>query len=278
MKSLSADLLSHLSGTATTLALCWTVRRRDGVAFSFTDHDQDLTVGGTTYKAAVGYQRTELETQHSLDDGNTMELTVVLDDAAIAEPDLRAGLFTRAAVEVSVANWAQPAQGTMTVVKGWLGEVEISAGVATVQLYGLEHLLTLDRGETVTPTCRADFGDDRCGKDLDPLRVTAAVSSVVSRRTFNTTLVAADRYFDAGNLTWTSGANADLKQEVRRFNATDGQVQLYLPMPFGVEAGDAFTIVPGCAKSLAACKSWSNVVNFRGEPHVPGNHRIFQAS
>ena len=37
-----------------TLAWCWRLARRDGVAIGFTSHDRDLVIGGLAYRAAPG--------------------------------------------------------------------------------------------------------------------------------------------------------------------------------------------------------------------------------
>jgi uncharacterized protein (TIGR02217 family) len=42
-------------------------------------------------------------------------------------------------------------------------------------------------------------------------------------------------------------------------------------MPYAIAPGDAFTVHPGCDKRLATCRDiFANVLNFRGEPFVPG--------
>ncbi len=42
-----------------------------------------------------------------------------------------------------------------------------------------------------------------------------------------------------------------------------------------MQAGDAFTIRPGCDKSFATCRAkFDNAVNFRGFPHVPGTDQV----
>jgi hypothetical protein len=58
MKSISAALAQHLAGEVTTLATCWQITRRDGVALGFTDHVRDLVVDSVTFNAASGYTRT----------------------------------------------------------------------------------------------------------------------------------------------------------------------------------------------------------------------------
>jgi hypothetical protein len=82
-------------------------------------------------------------------------------------------------------------------------------------------------------------------------------------------------YFDFGLLTMTSGANAGISREVKQY--TPGQITLAMPFPYAVVAGDSYSLVPGCDKQLVTCRdTYDNVVNFRGEPYLPGVDRIVQ--
>jgi uncharacterized phage protein (TIGR02218 family) len=84
-------------------------------------------------------------------------------------------------------------------------------------------------------------------------------------------LTGANDHYNFGQLTWLTGGNAGSSIEVKRWNATSRQVVLFLPMPFDLAVGDTFTILPGCDKTIGTCNTkFSNVLNFRGEPHVPG--------
>lgn len=76
-------------------------------------------------------------------------------------------------------------------------------------------------------------------------------------------------YFAYGTLKWLTGANAGYTMEVKQF--APGIVTLALPMEFPIVAGDTYTITAGCDKQFGTCKArYNNVVNFRGEPYIPG--------
>lgn len=84
-------------------------------------------------------------------------------------------------------------------------------------------------------------------------------------------------YFDYGLITFDTGANAGLSMEVKAY--TTGQIVLQLPMPHPVEVGDTYTLIAGCDKSMATCRDrFSNLVNFRGEPYLPGLDKIVQVA
>ncbi len=82
-------------------------------------------------------------------------------------------------------------------------------------------------------------------------------------------------YFDGGLITFTSGLCDGFSQEVKAF--VPGQITLHLPMPYALAAGDTYSMVAGCDKSLDTCRDrFNNVVNFRGEPYLPGIDKVLQ--
>jgi uncharacterized phage protein (TIGR02218 family) len=85
-------------------------------------------------------------------------------------------------------------------------------------------------------------------------------------------------YYQFGIVTWLTGLNAGLSMEVKSY--VPGQVTLALPMPYAISDGspiDTFTISAGCDKSMTTCRDrFNNIVNFRGEPYLPGIDKIIQ--
>jgi hypothetical protein len=82
---------------------------------------------------------------------------------------------------------------------------------------------------------------------------------------------AIDGWFAGGVLTWEAGPNAGRSIEVKSWTQATGQLELFLPMGYAIESGDVFRIHPGCDKRLETCiDRFANVLNFRGEPYVPG--------
>ena len=50
-----------------------------------------------------------------------------------------------------------------------------------------------------------------------------------------------------------------------------GAIELFLPMVSPIQVGDTYKLSAGCDKSTDACKNkFDNILNFRGEPFVPG--------
>ena len=274
MKAATAALSAHLGQEVTTLATCWRVTRKDGVEFFFTDHDQDIDFDGQMYKASTSYSRTAIANDSSMAVDN-LDVDGVFDAAAITEQDMRAGKFDHAEVRVFLVNWADPAMGALKMRRGWFGEVMLTEqGAFRTELRGMAQALQQRIGEIYSPECRADLGDHRCKVDLAPLTRTGAVTSATDRADFFAMLDGAptpDGWFNGGALTFTSGENAGRTTEVKSWTAATGRIELFLAVGYAIAAGDSFTVYPGCDKRLETCIGrYNNVVNFRGEPYVPG--------
>lgn len=83
-------------------------------------------------------------------------------------------------------------------------------------------------------------------------------------------------YFSYGELVWTSGDNEGYRMEVKKSSV--GAIELVLPMPYAIKAGDTYTVTAGCDRLPGTCKNrFNNLIHFRGEQFIPGPDRIFRS-
>ncbi len=277
MKKLSFELQNHLNGELTTLAYLVKLTRKDGIVKGFTTHDQDLTLDGVLYAADGSLTPSAIESRAGLAVAN-LEVTGILDNEALSDRDIEAGLYDFARVDVYACNWADLAQGAVHLRRGWLGQITRAGTHYVAELRGLHDLLQRPIGETYTPECRFDLGDARCGINLAALAAAGSVSYVLDNATFiDEAQSAAAGALAYGVLTWTSGMNAGRAMDVKAWDSETRQVTLWLPMPNVLQAGDAYTVTPGCDKRFATCKKmFSNGVRFGGFPFVPGVANILK--
>lgn len=92
-----------------------------------------------------------------------------------------------------------------------------------------------------------------------------------------------DDWFTYGAVKWETGDNAGIAMEVRSFEGDSESspvtqtIELLVDTPFDISVGDKLSISPGCDKLLATCRDkFDNVLNFMGEPYVPGNDVLGQ--
>ena len=278
MRTIPADLASHLSGDVTTLCHCWKLRRRDGQAFGFTDHDCDLAFADVTFVARTGLEAAEASAELGFAVGGG-EVSGALIAAGITERDIASGLYDDAAIETWLVDWRDP-NARVLLDAGSIGEIRREDGAFVAEIRGVMHRLDEERGRLFRATCSADLGDPACGIALGGSAYTG-LGTVT--RTDGALAVAAsgigfsDGWCTGGQITFVTGANAGLGVEVkahRRTGAT-AEFDLWQRATQPIAVGDTFRVSAGCDKRHATCRAkFRNAVNFRGFPHMPGNDFI----
>jgi uncharacterized phage protein (TIGR02218 family) len=291
-KTISSELKTHIAGDLTTVCTCWRIARVDGPELFYTNHDVDVVFDGDTYEADEGWVPTGLEAKEDLSVDN-MEAVCFLRATKFNEADVAAGLYDYATLDVFIINYEDTSMGVMYLAQGWiLGQVQIRDQVAQVEVRSKSQLLQQNVVELYSPGCRAELGDSRCGVVLDSAFTdSGAVTDVTGRSIFTNSAWAvsgasggSDPY-KFGKLTWTtsgssgggSNLNDGFSMEVKSFDFDIGEFTLFSAMPYEITVGDTFDVMFGCDKSLATCRDvFDNVVNFRGEPHLPGTDKVFE--
>lgn len=272
MKSISNALKQHLSNEVTSVCMLWKITRRDGQIFGFTDHDTDIVLDGITYLASTGFTPTDIETTAQLNVDN-LEIEGVLNSDTITDTDLVAGKWDYAAIEVKLVNYTDLTQGSMWMRAGHLGEVKTGRVTYYAELRGKLQNLQQTIGRVFTSSCNANFCDSRCGLSKATYTTNGTIDSVTNAKTFHSAdLTQADGYFKGGLVEFLTGDNAGVKMEVKDFTA--GIITLQESLIYPIFAGDTFSVLAGCDKTFAKCKTFNNTVNFRGFPHLPGRDKI----
>lgn len=262
-------MTSFLERALTTAALCWRLERRDGIALGFTTHDRDLERDGLVYRAAPGM----LPSAISLSDGfeaDSLDVQGALTSDAIRGDDLIAGRWDGAAVSVFMVDWSAPSGERLYLASGELGEITIKGDAFEAALKGAAAVLDAPAVEMTSPECRASLGDRRCRVDMAGRTRMTRIASVVDDHLIDVAEAAAGNAYGYGRMRWLSGANSGLQTAILR--SAGARLTLREPPPFIASPGDLIEIREGCDRRLATCRTrFGNVVNFRGEPHLPGN-------
>lgn len=278
MRTLPAGMQAHLDTGATTLCWCWRVTRTDSTVLGFTDHDKDVVFDGTTFRHLTGFSAGEVVSTLGLSVDN-LDVEGALSAVEITEEDLVAGLYDDAEIELWRVNWEDVSQRVL-MRAGNLGEVERDKVYFRAELRGIAHRLQQPQGRLYSATCDATLGDSRCGVDLDDpaYKGTGTVTEATGSRIAASGLSAFERdFFARGKITFTSGSNAGLTFDVRAHSVGQSATFLYLwqAPTMAAAVGDTFDVTAGCDKRFETCKAkFSNGVNFRGFPHIPGSDAL----
>lgn len=279
MRNLATPFINSIRAGVTTLAFCWQLALKDGRVLGFTTHDQPLVIDGVTYSAESGILPSAFQQDLSLNTDDA-ELKVLFDDDRISEQDLISGALTGAEYYYFLVNYEQlpsslaanPAE-CLLLSYGSLGEYgadELGFNAAALSL--IDRLAEKQPLQT-SPVCRATLGDTRCKVNLAPFTHILSVVSCPDRRslTLPSTFAKPDGYFRNGTLEFLDGQNNGAIVKIADYDNTTKLLTLYTPVFFPVLTGASVRAVAGCNKTIATCNDkFGNVVNFRGEPHLPG--------
>lgn len=256
--------MSGADSLLTTIGLCLTLERRDGTGSAMTSHDRPITVEGVTFEPQPGLM------PNSVQQGDTdlpvSEISGAIQASSLSSEDLMSGRWDRARMTLAAACW-ETGEHVAELSAGQLGEVEINDGSYTVEVAaGL-----LSSGKPVcpvtSPECRASLGDKRCRVDLAPLRKRASITRMEGTWLHMDAEIGDD--FRLGSLRVLDGSLCGWSTVVVDTSATS--LRLRENMPLAPVPGTRVMITQGCDKRAETCRSrFKNMINFRGEPHVPG--------
>lgn len=279
MRQLPASLAASLASGATTLARAWRLTRRDGTVLGFTDHDRDLVFDAITHRAVTAFEASEMTVTAGLN-VDASEVSGALVAPGLEEGDLAAGIYDAATVEQWVVDWTNVADRVLMSV-GVVGEVTREGPAFKAEVRSRTHVLAQEQGRLTASLCDARFGDHRCKADASGAgrKVLGSVAGVDGPRVLIPSGVGAiaEGMLSRGTLRVMSGAGLGLSFDIALDQGLGALRRLTLwqvPMK-PLAAGDQIELVVGCDKRFATCRDvFSNAVNFRGFPHLPGIEQV----
>ena len=282
MRNWPAALIAHLQlPVTTTCRLLW-IKLYDGRGYGMTSLDRDVVYQGVTYQASNGIDSSVIATDSglSVDNGEAYSLFSAPTGGGITLQMIDAGELDDAQWRMMLVNWADLSMGHGLLDAGDVGNVTTEQRAAyNVELVSYVMRLRQPIGGLDSRTCRATFGNPQdgqlgCGVNADALWQAGAVTGVSTsepRRVFADSTLLITPQPIPGRVQWLTGQNAARNRlyQVEAYSSVSGTIALIEALPYDVQPGDTFRIRPDCAKTLAACKSYGNVLNMKAEPYIP---------
>ncbi len=268
----------------------------------FTSNSRDMTLAGhsgVVFKSAAGLTPSAIEQR--LNEAVNLELTGIFTEDTFTRDDVLNGYWDFGEIEIFSAPWDTPAMGELLHFRGNLGEFKDYESFFTAEGRGMIARLSANPTAVTTRTCRVrQFKDSKCGFTGD----TVTIDSITYSLTLNSTEASWYRtgawgrmigievgagtttlplgnpippsgFFNNGVLTINSGEHAGLKREILGYDYSSetGTINLSVKRSFPTfEEGaiGSITLEAGCNRTLEDCRKYNNVINFRGEPYIPG--------
>lgn len=266
-----------------TIVYAMRIVARSGETIRLVQYPRNLVMSGQTYFSDSGYQFTGVLSSSSMA-ASMVDNDGIFTAQGISKVDVQTGKWDGALGYVFATSWQNPVEDEEPIGKFIVGKMSLMDDKYKMELMQLIDALNQPTGRTVTPLCVWTLFDEtldgeqipnhrsKCRLNIDDYRIDGVVVTAVSNRQQFTAaaLTQPDDWFGAGWLKWTAGNNSDLRSVgIRDFSA--GVITLTSPLPYEVQLGDTFDIIPGCRKRADedCFDKFDNVINHGGFRRVP---------
>lgn len=289
-KTIPAALLAHKAQQVTTICRLLKVICKDGTQFGFANLDIDVSYNdlldanspgsALLYRSANGFipARMQNVAGTSVDNSDMAGLVSEASSLGITEAEIRSGKLDFADAWVYEVNYEDLTPGRHEIIaRGNCGRVSMAEDGFRAEFRSLTQRLKQTIGEVTSITCRAQFGDARCGKTRTWTNATVtSVSGTEPDRIFTCSgLAGATDFYVPGVVEILSGDHTGLQVEVEAFSS-GGIITLMFPLYFPAFVGMLIRISQDCTKDFdddahGCLYHWSTdrTLHFRGEPKLP---------
>ncbi|HBD11368.1 MAG TPA: hypothetical protein DCZ13_04420 [Porticoccaceae bacterium] len=276
------------------IVYCVRIESAGGSIVRLVAYPFDLTMSnGEVYKTDSGYQFTGFNAKNNLSP-SVIDLEGILAVAGVSRADIMAGVWDDARAYTFATSWAAPVDDEEPIAKFIVGKVRLEDSRYVAELMHLIDAVNQSVGRTFGPLCPWTLYDEtldgetlpyqqsRCtgprsapdGPSLAADKVTGTVTHVTSRSVWrDSSRAEAADHFGAGAMRFTSGNNSGVRSQEIKSHAANGTITLFLDMPYDIQVGDSYEMIPGCRKRFSEdCQTkHSNGINFGGFPSVPAS-------
>lgn len=252
----------------------------EGANFYWTSWDSDLAYASTSYLSKAPWL-----TRSKWNVTNTMEvptleiylraLTAGFNGGAQIQEQIHNGLFDGATILLSRAYMETPgstsALGAIPLFGGMVGSITIAGGKTTLTCKGKNNLLDQYAPRNVYQIgCNHNFCDVNCTLNATAYTAAYEVGSGATAAFIPWSGAAPSNaaLYANGVITFTSGPCSGQQRTI--MNGSSSGLNLAYPLYEVPNAGDAFTALQGCDKTLSTCQNvYDNLQHRRAFDFVP---------
>jgi len=292
-RNIPAGLASHIAQGATSLCELIVITPTIGSVLAFTNHTQNLTVGGQLHLSRPGMKVSLVKSNIKMEIDNS-EGQGFFQTGVITLGDILRGKFNDALFQRAFANYDSPGDGGYVFQSGYVGRVTVQDNVFSAELRSLLAVLSQPVGRILSRRCDARrLGDSRCKFDMTSTQagtgvqfrqnltvgtVISQIEFLVSGASLGNNGTGYDDWFRGGIVHWLTGNNAGYESEVSATTAGPG-LRLFNPPGLDIQSGDTMYAEAGCDRSMGHCQYKfrggtqpnGNLLNFRGFPYLIGD-------
>lgn len=270
-------------------AKCWQIiPTRVAVApFRFTDHQEPITFAdGQVFLSTGGMDSSAQERRAMLETVNA-NVRGIISDESITDEEMERGIFIDASVYEYIVDWRTPFLGVLDFNVFIARGVSYDGAIWNMELESTAEKLAEPTGDIWGPMCRVELFSQGLGKCNIPAAgflESNTIAATDGQTEFTTNAIVnpdwvTPSYGQDGRVTFYGGLNNGFSTRIKTYTYSGGPntavVTLQERTPYPMLVTEGVVMHPGCNKRATGhCQfRYDNVVNFQGEPYIPGGDR-----
>lgn len=236
---------------------------KDKQKLFLTSHSDCISVGKIDY---LPYSGLIVDAAELNDSGtNKMIISGIFEDEGISRT------INILDAEIKVMKYSTRLDHWLT---GYCKKMERDEGGFKIHLGFITDNLNKALVDCYSKTCRAEFGDKKCGVKKKEYEMVLQVKEVINNRTLVTDCDKPTGYFNLGEVVIkniiSASEDGDLKKEVENKFRIISQIGPLIELDRApMKIPNQIIAIPGCDKQFSTCcNKFHNAINFRGEPFL----------
>ncbi|MGB4191014.1 MAG: DUF2163 domain-containing protein [Rickettsiales bacterium] len=256
-----------------TIVTCWNLKLKNKKLLCFTDFDQDIEFEDKKYICGGYFTPSSIFSSNELAQDN-FSISGIIDGDIFSHEAFIRGDFNRSFLEIFTLDLKNLDKPKNILKTGWLGEIKYNQNSFESEVSTLSAKTNNIIGKCYSNSCRAEFADQFCKKNKADFSFSGAITEIITNNIFiDENRSEPNDYFTKGVIKFLSGGGKDASYNILAFE--NKKIILESAINLRIEIGDLYLITAGCDKSIMACiNKFSNALNFRGEPYIPGKHKL----
>ena len=259
------------------LSICLKIEINESY-YCYTNHDRNIKFEDFIYTPVQALKINNLLLNDELGEDN-ISLSIMFDNQDFNYYKANANKLISKRIELVILERDFVKQPRIKFVKAaYIGEISFHENICTIQASGISTKFNTKIGNVFSSSCRAILGDNKCGINLDKFSFKGEIHEIISNECIRLDdCKLPDLFFLGGILELSTGKSKNSKFII--YQHQDNFLHFKNRENSTFELFDKFIITPACDKTLQCCKDkFSNVLNFRGEPFIPSNHKLAVAN
>lgn len=279
MKKLSKVLQELLESETINFVKCYKFTLKNGETKCFTDFSKNIFYDGLNYESNTIFKNEKIKNDIFADKKENTIFGCI--DKDFTENDIKSDKFINAKLEIFLINYLNTNVGNINIFTGYIKSIDIYDNIFVAKVVNILEHINSKITETYSELCRCNFCDSRCTLNKNIYKTSGTISKILNSKNFSTTtediLNKCDNYYNNGIIEFTSGKNCYYKNEIKYYS--NGNFILKYPMPAKITIKDTFDVYKNCDKRFKTCiETFNNAINFRGEPNLPRNEKIYKTA